>query len=291
MEYSIEDWVESATQDRITFRQAVHTILLAISNSDYLRPKMVMKGGMLLGIRYKSSRFTEDIDFSTAMKLDEIDEDTFKQELNDSLMASSSELPYRVDCKVQSLRIQPKGGNATFPSFNLKIGYASKDNIGGMKRLNAGSSTNTVKIDYSFNEETLNVDEVCLEADESVIAYSLNSVIAEKYRSIIQQVHRNRSRRQDVYDLHYLLSTVSKLSSEEKMDILLTLMHKSKDRLPDNAVTKVSLDDPNVIQKSSQDYSLLSGEIDGPLTPFHLAYGTVNDFYKSLPWDYIGDKI
>jgi predicted nucleotidyltransferase component of viral defense system len=291
MEYSIEEWVEEATQDRTTFRQAVHTILLAISNSDYLRPKMVMKGGMLLGIRYKSSRFTEDIDFSTSLKLSDINIDAFRAELDQSLISSSSELSYRVDCKVQSLKVQPKDGNATYPSFNLKIGYASKDNAGGIKRLNAGHSANTVKIDYSFNEETLNVDEVRLEDEESVFAYSLNDVIAEKYRSIIQQVIRNRSRRQDVYDLNYLLETVSTLSTEEKMDILLTLISKSQGRLPSDAVTISSLDNPETIAKSRQDYELLAVEIDGALPPFDLAYGNVNEFYKSLPWDFIGQEL
>jgi len=63
MESSIEEWVSSAPADRMVFRQAVHIVLSAIAGSEYLKPKMIMKGGMLLGIRYKSSRFTEDIDF------------------------------------------------------------------------------------------------------------------------------------------------------------------------------------------------------------------------------------
>lgn len=287
MEYSVEQWVEDASSDRVTFRQAVHTILLAISGSDYLRPIMVMKGGMLLGIRYKSSRFTEDIDFSTTVKLSDVDSEEFIDELDDALVVASTELPYRVKCKVQSLRVQPRNGagEATFPSFNLKIGYASEGNIGAMRRLESGQSTNTIKIDYSFNEETYQLDEVCLEGEDSINAYGLNDVVAEKYRSIIQQSYRNRNRRQDIYDLHYLLTTVSDISTEEKMNILLTLLRKSEGRLPDGAVNSLSLDDSDTIDRSRHEYHLLAEEIDGDLPDFDVIYSVVNDFYKSLPWE------
>lgn len=287
MEYSIEQWVEEASSDRVTFRQAIHTILLGISGSDYLRPIMVMKGGMLLGIRYKSSRFTEDIDFSTTVQLSEIDSEEFIAELDEALIIASTELPYRVKCKVQSLKVQPRNGagEATFPSFNLKIGYASEDNSGAIRRLEAGQSTNTVKIDYSFNEETYHLDEVCLEGEDSIKAYGLNDVIAEKYRSIIQQSYRNRNRRQDIYDLHYLLTTVSDISTEEKMNILLALLRKSEGRLPEGAVTRLSLDNLDTIERSQHQYHLLAEEIDGALPDFEEIYSVVNDFYKSMPWE------
>lgn len=289
MEYSLEEWVEQATTDRVTFRQAVHTILLAISSNDYLQPKMVMKGGMLLGIRYKSSRFTEDIDFSTSEKLADVDPVEFESELNESLHVASTELPYRVSCKVQSLKVQPKRGSetATFPSFNLKIGYASLDNPGAMKRLEANSSPNTVKIDYSFNETTYKLDELNLENDDSVATYGFADLIAEKYRSIIQQKFRNRNRRQDVYDLHYLLTNTEVISSEEKMDILNILLKKSEGRLETESVVKLSLDDEETKVRSSENYHLLEKEVSGDLPEFNDAYTLVNSFYKDLPWECI----
>ncbi|MGF1708902.1 nucleotidyl transferase AbiEii/AbiGii toxin family protein [Enterovibrio baiacu] len=287
MEYNIEEWVTSATSDRVTFRQAVHTILHAISTSEYLQPIMVMKGGMLLGIRYKSSRFTEDIDFSTIKKISEIDKDEFENELTDALKVSASELSYQVECKIQSFKVQPKNPEAEFPAFQLKIGYASHTDAGAMKRLEKGQCPNTVKIDYSFNEETCAIDQLSLQVDqedENVLAYSIHDILAEKYRSMIQQKVRDRSRRQDVYDINFLLESCGDISTEEKMEILETLIKKSEGRLEPSLVNINSLDDQEIYNRSKQNYPSLESEVEGDLPDFDSSYNKVNDFYKSLPW-------
>ncbi|MFM2599430.1 nucleotidyl transferase AbiEii/AbiGii toxin family protein [Vibrio fortis] len=287
MEYSIDNWVEDGPEDRQEFRQAVHIILQAISSSTYLKPKMIMKGGMLLGIRYQSSRFTEDIDFSTAEKLADIDQDEFESELNEALQIAEDELAYPIKCVVQTLKIQPKGGEATFPSFNLKIGYANRQNAGAIKRLQNGQSPKTVKIDYSFNEMTYKTDEIKLEDEESVMTYGITDLLAEKIRSIIQQPYRERNRRQDIYDLHYLLSTIEPLSSEEKLNTLDTLIKKSKGRVPLKDITHETLDRDDIRTMSHSNYHLLAKEVRGDLPDFDVAYDLVVDFYKSLPWDCI----
>ncbi|MCC8458709.1 nucleotidyl transferase AbiEii/AbiGii toxin family protein [Photorhabdus aegyptia] len=270
MEYSIEQWVAEAPKDRITFRQAVHIVLQAIASSDYLKPKMIMKGGLLLGIRYQSSRFTEDIDFSTAMKLADIDQEEFLAELNESLLIVSGELPYQVTCAVQAVVIQPKNQyeKATFPSFNLKIGYARNTSRGEMKRLREKQCPNTIKIDYSLNEDSLHVD-----------------LIAEKIRSIIQQVPRNRSRRQDIYDLNYLFNNVE-LDEVEMLSILTSLLHKSVGRLEPGVVNPATLDRADIKQHSEREYQTLTAEIEGMLPDFDTAYERIRLFYRALPWEH-----
>jgi len=45
-------WVKQAKNSKEkTFREAVHTILLAISSSPALRPQMLFHGGLLLTLR------------------------------------------------------------------------------------------------------------------------------------------------------------------------------------------------------------------------------------------------
>ena len=61
----IPAWVAKASANKRNFREAVHIILTAIGQSTALRTKMIMKGGMLMALRYESSRFTKDADFST----------------------------------------------------------------------------------------------------------------------------------------------------------------------------------------------------------------------------------
>ncbi len=283
MEYSIDEWIAEAPQDSSDFRKAVHIILTAISSSEYLKPRMIMKGGILLGIRYQSSRFTTDIDFSSAEKLIDIDQDEFKSELDEALQNASYELTYRILCKIQSLKVQPKSGG-TFPSFNLKIGYANTNNPGLMKRLLAGNSPKTVKIDYSLNEMTYNTDEIKLEDENSISAYSFTDLIAEKIRSIIQQPYRDRNRRQDVYDLHHLLTNCSKISEEDKMLILFSLQHKSEGKIPQGDVNPNTLDRDDIRTMSESGYHLLSSEVHGELPNFSDVYGLLVNFYKSLPW-------
>ncbi|MBK8676173.1 MAG: nucleotidyl transferase AbiEii/AbiGii toxin family protein [Cellvibrionales bacterium] len=66
----IDKWVQEANDDtNREFRQAVHTTLLAISSDNALKNNMVLKGGILLTIRYRSNRFTKDIDLSTTNHL------------------------------------------------------------------------------------------------------------------------------------------------------------------------------------------------------------------------------
>lgn len=75
----IQDWI-SQSPERIPFRQAIHTILIAITRSEPLRTEMVMKGGILMALGYESSRYTKDIDFSTAKTLKEFHLDKFINE-------------------------------------------------------------------------------------------------------------------------------------------------------------------------------------------------------------------
>ena len=294
MEHSITDWVSAASGDRITFRQAVHTVLYGISTSEFLQPKMIMKGGMLLGIRYQSSRFTEDIDFSTSLKLSDFEDvDEFKKEfideLNEALQVAQAELPYGVKCKVQSLKVQPRNSQEdSFPSFNLKIGYAPISDDALISRLERGQSPKTIKIDYSFNEYTHKVEDLAVESeDDPVQAYGFSDLIAEKYRSMIQQIVRNRSRRQDVYDLNYLLNNVDEVSSAEKMNILVSLISKSDGRLDSKELYREALDNEEIKARSQANYHTLHEDIEGELPDFDTSYEFVNSFFKSLPWEHL----
>lgn len=287
MEYTIEQWVADASPDRVTFRQAVHIVLQAIAGSEYLQPRMIMKGGILLGLRYKSTRFTEDIDFSTAMRLADIDADTLRHELDEALQIASAELPWQVTCAVQGLSIRPRDAeSATFPAFNLRIGYARNGNDGEMRRLKAGQAARTVQIDYSLNERSLNVDHITLADDNDLLAYSFTDLVAEKIRSVMQQVVRDRSRRQDIYDLHLLLSSVE-TDEEDRFLILTSLLEKSAGRLEPGFIQPDTLGRADIRERSFRDYALLQAEVAGELPDFDLAYDATEAFYRSLPWDLV----
>jgi predicted nucleotidyltransferase component of viral defense system len=291
-EFDIKDWVEDAPTTRSNekeLRQAVHTILSAIASDSNLKANMILKGGILLAIRYKSHRFTTDIDFSTEKpRGGEITEDGVRKSLDSSLAQMVEELDYGLDCRVQSSKLQPKPKDrkSTYPSIKMTVGYAYKG-TSQHKRLLSLKSLNIVSIDYSLNEATPNIEDLKLNFKEGILTYSLTDLIAEKYRSLLQQVSRNRSRRQDVYDLNLLVERLGDIDSFERIKILDSLIIKSKAREIEPDIN--SFEDPELKSRAQKDYHTLEDEIEGELPDFDELFKKVADFYRSLPWSKLVD--
>lgn len=244
---------------------------------------MIMKGGMLLAVRYQSDRFTKDIDFSTLDKFQNFEKEAFIIQLEESLLVAGDSLPYQVQCVVQSSKIMPRE-NATFPTLKLTIGYARKDDQATMRRLQKKQSPQIVKIDYSFNESTYHPEPLVLSDDESIEAYGFIDLMAEKIRAVIQQVVRSRTRRQDIYDLAYLIHHVEQIDDEEKFAILDTLHRKSVGRLTPEFLKSDTLRREDIKASSEAEYELLESEVVQPLPDFDEIYEVVVNFYESLPW-------
>lgn len=278
----IQDWINQSTE-RVPFRQAVHTILVAITRSDTLKTNMIMKGGILLALGYESTRYTKDIDFSTAKTLKEFDLETFIQELQSALVDAVGSLDYGLDCQVQSYKQKPPKSDATFPTIEISVGYAYKHDRNAHRRLLNKNSSNIVEIDYSLNEPSREVEIFEIEEGQQIQIYSFTELVAEKYRAILQQVVRNRRRRQDVYDLNFLLTHHPQArDAATKAKILESLVEKSNSR--GLTVSKESLSDSEVIRLSREEYDLLASEIEEPLPDFDAVYAAIENYYESLPW-------
>ena len=281
VQHDISEWVNQAPSEQCELRQAVHTVLAAIAQDSQLRAAMVMKGGILMAVRYQSVRFTKDIDFSTSMKLSEVNPDEVQRRLDAALRLTVEALEYDLDCRVQGCKVQPANqANASFPSIKLKIGYAYKGTA-RHRRLIQLQSTSVISIDYSLNEAISNTDEVLIGLDQSVHAYSFVELVAEKFRALLQQVERDRYRRQDVYDLAFL-SRMPRSKSIEAA-ILESLMVKARSR--NIEPTRDSLNDAEVKRRAAAEYDTLKDEVQGELPDFEVAYAEVLAFYQALPWD------
>jgi len=278
----IQDWINQSTE-RVPFRQAVHTILVAITRSETLKANMIMKGGILLALGYESTRYTKDIDFSTAKTLKEFDLETFIQELKGALVEAVESLDYGLDCRVQSYKQKPPKADATFPTIEISVGYAYKHDRNAHRRLTTKNSSNIVEIDYSLNEPSREVEIFEIEEGQQLKIYGFTELVAEKFRAILQQVVRNRRRRQDVYDLNFLLAHYPQAGDTAiKAKILDSLIDKSNSR--GLTVTKNSLSDSEVIRLSREEYDLLASEIAEPLPDFDRLYSVIRDYYESLSW-------
>jgi len=275
----LDGWVERAATNQKEFRQAIRIILTAVSHDLKLRSSMVIKGGILMGIRYHSERFTTDLDFSTSAKKSEINVEEFEKNLRQSLAIAAADSDYGLDCQVQGCRINPPNDDFQFPNLELKIGYAYRGTL-KHKRLMNGQSPTIIKIDFSLNEPIIDIEKIDLGDGLSLQAYALSDLIAEKLRALMQQEMRNRYRRQDIYDLGFLVE--SGISATQNKSILENLMTKAQARgIEPN---RYSLDDPELKRRAKKEYPSLSAEIQGDLPDFDESFKLVRKFYQSLPW-------
>lgn len=282
---SLAQWVASSPDEQRGFREAVHIILAAICKSADLSSRMVMKGGLLMAIRYDSTRFTRDIDFSTIEKHRQADEVALLAELDEQLVWANEHLSYDTICLRQNAKLNPKSPQASFPTLQISIGYAARSNPSHMRRLQAKQSSTKVQIDYSFDEAVFDVDILTIADGEQLKAYSLTNLLAEKYRSLLQQPVRRRTRRQDVFDIHMLLVRFDALSDFEKTRLVKQIIDSCTARGIE--ASQVSMADEQVRELAHADYHGLASEIDEALPDFDLAYATIRRFYESLPWHWV----
>ena len=288
---NIEDWVDSGGPIRdADYRACVHIILTGISINHRLADSMVMKGGSLLALRYKSKRHTTDVDFSTRLKLEEQEITSLLSELSNSLERARVALGYnQIRCAVQSHQIKPNK-DASFPTLQIRVGYARADTRNEVKRLEAGESRRVVRIDYSFNEKTYNTEKILLSSDsESYIqVYSIHDLMAEKYRALIQQKVRKRNRFQDIYDLNFLIiNHVNELNEHDKKLILLSMKEKFLSRGLLQLLGPEMLEQKEIIERSRANYSAIADTIPGAVPKFEDAHKRVSDFLWELPWSIV----
>lgn len=285
MEVKIEEWIDSSGEGYIESRRAIHIILKAISGSEELSASMILKGGTLLGIRYGSSRFTTDVDFSTGKKYKDLDPEAFKAYFNESLEVAAAELNYGLRCNLQSWKVLPNA-SGTFPTVKIKIGYSPINDRAKLKRFEVGQAVDVVNIDYSFNEETYNSELIKIDDESGFVAYSIVDLIAEKFRSVLQQKVRGRGREQDIYDLNYLFSSVKGLEAEA-YKILESLLKKSVGKNIDEWLCSDGMKDPEIKDISRENYHGLKDTVDY-LPDFDESYDAVSGFYEELPWEMFG---
>ena len=241
-----------------------------------------MKGGILVGAVYESGRNTADLDFSTTLKPSKDFLEKLEAELIAALPAAAAQVgsPDTV-IKVQSVRYRPRPETfieANAPAIEVKFAYAERGSK-SEDRLKSGHSSDVIYADISFNEEITLIEEICIgETGLSFYAYSKCDLIAEKLRSILQQKVRARNRRQDTYDLWFLLRE-HPVTPEECCEIKEIFLIKCRSRgiEPDPG----SLGDEEIIERSKAEWETLASEVKY-LPEFETAFATVTKFYETL---------
>lgn len=285
IEINVAEWVERAKANPVAYlqRQVTEIALNAIAITAPLKDKLFLKGGILMGLVYNSPRQTGDIDLTADLAVDKDIDDRIQSLLDSAFPRAATALGYAdLIVKTHSVKRQPNKifEEAEFPALKLKIAYAQRGTK-QEKALLEGKAPNVIDIDISFNEPMQQIQILELTGGQKLWAYSLTDLIAEKYRAMLQQVPRNRNRRQDVYDLHFLV-TDGELDDAVRKQILDSLIEKCRSRYIEP--TPQSLEDPEIKKRSGAEWNTMELEL-AKLPDFEDCFELVSEFYRSLPWD------
>jgi hypothetical protein len=289
---NIEEWIDRAeNDDEKKFRQAIHLILLAVSRDKVLSQNLVIKGGIVLSLAYGSERYTTDLDLSSLDNMEVLSKEELESKLSKQIKAVVALSDYNLKLLVHSIKYMPKDpSKVKFPAYKARIGYADSTNQKAVKRLDNKQSTHIVELDISFNESVSvsDTENFKLTNRLNVLCYSLEQLVAEKYRSLLQQVVRTRSRRQDIFDIHYLLNQEASLlySNETKKTVLDKLIKCSERKGIEEYLNQFGMRDEEIKRLSIEDFHTLSLEmdIDTEVSPEGM-YTVVQDYFESLPWN------
>lgn len=280
---AVTEWVRRAEADPVAHlqRQATDLVLHAIATAAPFDGKLLLKGGVLMGLAYGSFRQTTDVDLTAAFAAAEGTGEEVRASLDTALERSRTLLGYdRLRARVQSVRELPRQHypDAQFPALKIKVGYAQ--DTGALKKLAELQASDTVQVDISFNEPLRHIQVLDLDGGQALYAYGHIDLVAEKYRAMLQQRLRNRARRQDVYDLHHLLTTGA-LEGIDQGALHEALLVKCRSRGIEP--TQNDLDDSEVHERAGRDWDTLALEL-GAVPPFEECYEAARTFYRALPW-------
>ena len=285
VDVDIRAWVEAARPNPIQYRnrQVTELVLATIGLTPSLSTTLVLKGGALMALAFKSERVTGDVDFSASAGPADFDKLLVK-EFNSQFPKIAIQLGYLdLICRVQRVEKRPRPQNfenMDFPALLVRIGSAIRG-TSEQARLEAGQAARVVDVEISFRDQVYQFQELNLtDAGAAVRAFTIHEIIAEKIRALLQQVGRNRYRRQDVYDIAYLLD-IHPMEDADLAQVHTTLLKKCATHriIP----TEQSLAYSEVRRRAEADWNTLKLEL-AELPPFDERYASLEAFYARLPW-------
>ena len=285
LKINVAEWVKKAEADPVAYqqRQTIEIILNAIAMGAPLNEKMFLKGGILMVLAYDSPRHTADIDLTTTLVPKGDVGDRIRRLLDSMFPRAAAALGYAdLIVKTHSVKKLPRNkelSDAQFPALKLKIVSAKRGTL-QERALQNDKVPVVINVDISFNERLLQIQVLELTGGQELFAYGLVDLIAEKYRAILQQVPRNRNRRQDVYDLDRLIVR-NEIDDAIQAQILDALRAKCQGR--QLGLTHASIDDPETKKRAGADWQSMELEL-GEVPNFEGCFTRVSEFYRNLSW-------
>ncbi|MHB1134565.1 MAG: nucleotidyl transferase AbiEii/AbiGii toxin family protein [Chloroflexota bacterium] len=283
------DWAKAnavlVSEARLRFVQ--YAVLRAIATSRTLSAMLVLKGGNALDFVWQPNRSTLDLDFSVdnAAQPKLLDTGSLRTLLQPALETVGRSLG--IAFRVQSVEQQPPGSNRHFVTFEANIGYALPDQVRGRTQLEQERPVSSVvKLEISINEPICADERINIDGLHPLRVCTLDDIVAEKLRALLQQKLRNRTRRQDLLDIAVILRGQARLDPSRRQvklnygRISCFLLQKAAARhVP---VSRAAFRDPELAARARQDYDALQSRTREEFIPFEEAHDALIAFIDQL---------
>lgn len=265
----IEAWrrANATTSQEARRRFVQYVVLVAIATGD-LAPRIAFKGGNALRFVFDSPRSTLDLDFSALSKIPD-DDAGIRAQFDAALAGTQHRFGIRV--RLQSIRRKPvKSPESTWPTYEMKVAYQLPGDRCFAEFDRAGLTvSDVVNVELSLNEVVCETQGAPL-ADGELRVCSLEDIVAEKLRALLQQPVRNRTRSQDAFDIaRTIRADASRLDAEKVSRFLLV-----KAAARGIAATKGAFNE-DVRDRAHVDYEELEHSTGGEFIPFTEAWELV----------------
>ena len=159
------------------------------------------KGGNALRIMHENPRGTVDLDFTAHPNVPD-DPEWIRDQINQALLNDAlwREPSHRgIKMKVQSISRNPRRPQATHPTFQLMVGFCLRgDRTYERGFFESGRPVSeVVELQISLNDVVCATSERTVDDNDSetINTCTIDDILGEKLRSLLQQPIRNRNRR------------------------------------------------------------------------------------------------
>lgn len=279
---SIAELGQWAKVNRTTVAEArsrfILYVLLACIAESQTGSMLAFKGGNALRFFHGSSRSTLDLDFTAYPTIGD-DSKLLGELLETAFRVASAR--HSVKIRVQTVkRRPPMRPGTTHPTYRITAAYQIPgDRYYADFEEHIEQIRQVARLEISINDIVCEVEDraVVSGAVATLKVCSIEDIVAEKLRAILQQVPRNRSRSQDVYDIARIVrDTGISLDMVKVADFLIA---KAVDR--DITVAKSAFNDATR-EKAIATYERLRNDIGQAFIEFEAAWDTVLEFVAAL---------
>ena len=281
---SVGELAAWARANRVTAAEARHRFaqyaaLCGIASVPSLRESLVFKGGNALDFVWQPNRSTLDLDFSFDMDglRFQADTESIRALLERGLSVATTR--FGTAFAINSVRQQPPGEDRTRATYVVRMGYGLPDDAQLLVRMANGQiSPHMLRIEISTNEPIGASTHFTIDGNYPQLRVStVEDIVGEKLRALLQQPIRRRNRRQDVLDIAVIVKNHPQLDLEQVATFLLL-----KAGARDVPVSKAAFRNPEVAERAMLDYDALEATTRTIFIPFAEAFATVLELVDAL---------